>query len=310
MAIERLDPNSDSSAVEWVPTPATADEYTRCNDGSDATYCSTISDYVHQRFGVDNTSDSSGQTINHVDLIFRGQSTTDNDDIRFECNPVGTIYYSSDEPISNAGIANYEYEWLNNPEDSEAWESTDIDACEFGVISRDITGEMFMHQLWVNADYVLEISTIDSADSGAISESTKVSLLSFARESDASAMSENVTLLGPAPAGSVCWGHVTGVTQENTRTFTANWSGTGTIESSGDGEVIMLDDSEYMESDVINVGAGTVTIARDDYQGGYGSPTIKYKNGSSYSACIADSWNAYSTPFLGDGYVQIRVEEL
>lgn len=110
-------------------------------------------------------------------------------------------------------------------------------------------------------------------------------------------------------AGSVCWGHVTGVTQDNTRTFTTNWTGTGTISGSGDSETVKLASGEYVESEVVNVGAGSTTITLDDYATGSGSPTVKYKDGDTEANCEADTWNTYSTPFTSQGFVKVRLEE-
>lgn len=37
--------------------------------------------------------------------------------------------------------------------------------------------------------------------------------------------------------------------------------------------------------------------------------TIKYKDGATEAACLADSWHTYyTTLFTSSGYVQVRVE--
>lgn len=109
--------------------------------------------------------------------------------------------------------------------------------------------------------------------------------------------------------GSVCWGHVTGVTQDNTRTFAINWTGTGTISGSGDSEIVRLKPTEYVESEVVNVGIGTALITLDEYQSGEGAPIVKYKDGDSEANCEADTWNTYTVPFVSQGYVKIRLEK-
>ena len=111
------------------------------------------------------------------------------------------------------------------------------------------------------------------------------------------------------PVGSVCWDHVTGVTQDNTRTFATHWTGTGAINGSDDDEVINLDSGEYMESEVVNVGAGPTRINLDDYQSGSGTVTVKYKDGNSVANCEADTWHTYSAPFTSLGYTKIRLEK-
>lgn len=110
------------------------------------------------------------------------------------------------------------------------------------------------------------------------------------------------------PVGSVCWGHVTGVTQDNTRTFVTNWTGTGTISGSGDAEIVELAEGQYVESEVINIEAGLKEINLDDYQSGSGAVIVKYKDGSSVANCEADTWNTYSVPYTSEGYSQIRLE--
>ncbi len=153
MAEERLDPDGDAQE-DWVPTPATSDEWTRCNDGSDLTYISTVNDWYTERFTFDDTSDASGQTINFADWFFRAKSSTDNDDVRAACK-VGAenSEYSGDIPIANAGVAEYSYEWTNNPVTTDPWTSALLDDTQFGINARDITGEMFCYQMWVIVDY-------------------------------------------------------------------------------------------------------------------------------------------------------------
>ena len=87
------------------------------------------------------------------------------------------------------------------------------------------------------------------------------------------------------------------------------WSGTGIISGSGDGETITLNDGQYEESEVVDIGANQVEIVIDEYGSGSGGPpVIKYKDGDDYANCIADTWHIYTVPFLSTGYVQIRVE--
>jgi len=100
-----------------------------------------------------------------------------------------------------------------------------------------------------------------------------------------------------------------GFCTQATRTFTANWTGTGSIISSGDNELIKLDTGEYMESEVINVGVGQMAIKLAEYQSGTGIPVIKYKDGNSVANCEADTWHTYSVPYSSLGYSKIRLEK-
>jgi hypothetical protein len=65
--------------------------------------------------------------------------------------------------------------------------------------------------------------------------------------------------------GPTCWGHQTGVTQTNIRAFQGNWTGTGSIENTGDSERIKLEPGQYMISEVVETGAVTVTLGKDVY---------------------------------------------
>lgn len=108
--------------------------------------------------------------------------------------------------------------------------------------------------------------------------------------------------------GSTCWGHSTGVTQDNVRTFATNWTGTGHVESSGDEERLGIHTGEYMESEVVQVTPYyVVTLSQNQYSSG-DSATIKYRTGATIEACQAASWSTYSAPFQSLGYVQVRAE--
>ena len=107
--------------------------------------------------------------------------------------------------------------------------------------------------------------------------------------------------------GSACWGHSTDVTQQNTRTFATNWTGTAAISGSGDTEIVTFDAGEYVESEVVNTGATTWSISQNSYRAG-DSVTISYKTGDSVANCEADTWHTYSGAFESSGYVKIRAE--
>jgi len=108
-------------------------------------------------------------------------------------------------------------------------------------------------------------------------------------------------------SGSTCWGHDTGVTEDNTRDFSGNWTGTGTISLSGDSEIITLNPGEYMESEVIQI-SGQIQVNLNSYAPEDASgpaATVEYKTGS--DAGSLGSYQTYSAPFTSDGYVQIKV---
>jgi hypothetical protein len=104
------------------------------------------------------------------------------------------------------------------------------------------------------------------------------------------------------------WGHVTGVTEPRVRTFVSDWSGNGTISSSGDSEKIALNSTEYMQSTVLYTGASkTAVLHKNKYAAG-DNVILKYRTGSTEVGCSEASWTVYSVPFVSLGYIQIRVE--
>jgi hypothetical protein len=155
----------------------------------------------------------------------------------------------------------------------------------------------------------LDEASISSSISESISPSASISpsISQSISPSVSVSISPSASPSGGLIEGTTCWGHSTGVEEENIRTFVNNWTGIGTIENSGDNERIVLADGEYMESEVINIATELVQILQNKYLSG-DNGLIKYKNGTTEENCLADSWNIYSDPFISLGYVKIRVE--
>jgi len=135
------------------------------------------------------------------------------------------------------------------------------------------------------------------------SESASPSLSESASESVSESASPS-----PGPTGDVCWGHVTGVLEDNVLPFNGNWTGTGTIENPGanDNERLALDAGEYMISEMVNTGVITCELLQNEYAVG-DDVTLEYRDGATAAACNAAAWGAYAAPFESLGYVQIRV---
>lgn len=91
------------------------------------------------------------------------------------------------------------------------------------------------------------------------------------------------------------------------RTFTGNWTGTGTIQNSGDLERVFLQPGEYMESEMVHMGAVTISLLQNEYRSG-DSVVLKYRHADTSSGCEGASWNVYSTSFSCLGYIQLRIE--
>jgi hypothetical protein len=74
-----------------------------------------------------------------------------------------------------------------------------------------------------------------------------------------------ITAVVEAISGNTCWGQITGATQLNIRTFSGNWTGTGSVDGTGDNERLKLAPGQYMESEVVQIG-GTVEFKKNFYQ--------------------------------------------
>jgi hypothetical protein len=107
--------------------------------------------------------------------------------------------------------------------------------------------------------------------------------------------------------GSTVWGQSSYVTEDNIRTFANNWTGTGTIQGTGDAEQILMVAGQYMESEISITGANTVVLTQNHYQVG-NDVYLKYRTGATEEACSAAEWAAYTVPFESLGYTQIRIE--
>lgn len=110
-----------------------------------------------------------------------------------------------------------------------------------------------------------------------------------------------------AVTGSTCWGY-TQAGETNIRAFT-NWTGTGSVENTGDAERIVLLSGQNMESETVNTGAGTVTFTIGKYQSSHTPPYIKYRTGATASACEAASLQDYpgAQGFTSLGYARAYV---
>jgi hypothetical protein len=109
------------------------------------------------------------------------------------------------------------------------------------------------------------------------------------------------------PQGTICWGHLTGVTETNKRAFRFHWSGTGTIDGTGDAEKVTLLSGQYMESEICDTGIKSVILKQNFYIAG-DTILLRYRHGTTPANCTIASWNTYSSSFVSLGYVQIRID--
>jgi hypothetical protein len=113
----------------------------------------------------------------------------------------------------------------------------------------------------------------------------------------------------PGPTGETCWGHVTGVLEDNARTFNGNWTGTGAVENPGanDNERLALEPGEYMISEMVYTDAILCQLLQNEYAAG-DTVLLQYRTGATAATCNGAEWTTYTVPFDSLGYVQVRVE--
>jgi hypothetical protein len=108
--------------------------------------------------------------------------------------------------------------------------------------------------------------------------------------------------------GTSCWGHATGVEEDNTFTFATNWEGTGDIIGEGDAEYMLLAYGESMTLlDIIHTGEMAVTIQDGKYSVNSGA-TVFYRHAATCAGVESAEWSNYLGQFESLGYVQVKVE--
>jgi hypothetical protein len=115
------------------------------------------------------------------------------------------------------------------------------------------------------------------------------------------------TSTGETTYGSFCWGHDTGV-DEQQWTDLANGSGTATIENTGDTEMIGFNEGEVWTLNTVYTGViDSAYIMLNKYVSGDTSEiSTRYRTGATQIACEAAPWNVWDgTKFNSLGYVQL-----
>lgn len=140
--------------------------------------------------------------------------------------------------------------------------------------------------------------------SASVSPSISPSLSPSASTSPSSSASPSA---GPIIFGTAAWGHVTGVLEDHVRTFASNWTGTGTVGSTGDAEVMCMGAGQFMESEVVETGTVSVELSQNVYAAG-DTVLLRYRHGATVAACEAAAWTNYTNPFISLGFIQLRVE--
>ena len=68
-----------------------------------------------------------------------------------------------------------------------------------------------------------------------------------------------------------------------------------------------LESTEYMESEIVNTGAYTVTLLQNIYDVSGDDVTMEYRHAATQGGVAGESYGAYSVPFLSAGFVQIKM---
>lgn len=101
---------------------------------------------------------------------------------------------------------------------------------------------------------------------------------------------------------------MTGVLEDNIRTFFDNWTGTGQVNNigAGDAECLALGMGEYMEAEIVRTGTKTVTLLQNQYSAG-DTGGLQFRHGATAEDCESAEWSDYVDPFPSLGYVQVKV---
>ena len=190
----------------------------------------------------------------------------------------------------------------------------EMSAFRFGCqyLDANTSGTLYLDELKANDDGgeigpVVASPSPSESPSSSISPSISPSSSESPSVSPSSSESPSVSPSISAVIGEVVWGHVTGVLEENVRTFSGNWEGTGAIAGAGDAEVLELETTEFEISEVVYTDECTVTLLQNHYDPTGDDVDMDYRHGATEAACEIAGWNNYTVPFVSLGYVQIRM---
>ena len=161
MPTEILAANANADFQQWTQSNPGILEYQNINQTS---LSGAGSNHIHASFnlrtstyGFANTSNSSGATINSVTLHVAAKE--DGTALfRFVVDPDGdgsSLNVGSNVALTTT-LTEYTNEYTTNPDTSNAWTSSEIDAAEFGVRSSIGVGKgnkAYVYAIWVVVDY-------------------------------------------------------------------------------------------------------------------------------------------------------------
>lgn len=132
-----LVPNAAGTTTQW--TPSTGDNYTCVDEvpsNDDTDYVSTTSADQIDLYNLTTSDLLTGATINRVWIETNAKkATADATDIHTVLRPASTNYASDGLLLTTSYLPVRSAEYLTNPDDSEAWEKSDIDSLQVGIKS-------------------------------------------------------------------------------------------------------------------------------------------------------------------------------
>lgn len=202
MAIEILHPDAENPQPPWGYHiwVASAGNKVDCVAAQDATYIYVTAQWQYQGFALEDTNVSSGQIINNLTQYARALGQSDDENFRMSLYINGSMYDGADKALTSS-YAQYNEVWLTNPDDSQVWESTDIDALYMMIHSRAGTGNWRCDHFWAEVDYTASSSSSSSqsisssSSSGSVSTSFSSSSESISASSSSSSCSLDPTMV-------------------------------------------------------------------------------------------------------------------
>lgn len=149
-------------------------------------------------------------------------------------------------------------------------------------------------------------STSSSSSSSSSSQSSSSSSSSVSSSSTSSSSSS-------CASGTVSWGHVTGVEEDFTETFTGSVTTSGwAVSGSGDGEIVYITTTPNCDQIIVFepwcLGAFEAQITYDKYDTGTGIDGIIQYRTAATKAALGGVWTTYNgVSFTSLGWVEVRI---
>ncbi|MEE8401337.1 MAG: hypothetical protein V3R86_04225, partial [Candidatus Hydrothermarchaeaceae archaeon] len=147
-------PNTDGHELDYTPLSGTL-HHAMVNDSSDSTYDFVASQGQEDYWGLEDRTSEDGD-INYVTVFLRVAHDTGGEEFRIKMYTYSTEYDNGADIADTTTFTDYSYTWATNPNTGLAWNWTEVDALEIGILSTKIgryTGEQRVSNAWVVVDY-------------------------------------------------------------------------------------------------------------------------------------------------------------